>query len=163
MSVVVTFEAKATVVETLPNNTGSASDSKRVITHDQYDEAKTLNSGSTPPATQVAEFLLTLSSGAATIDLRALVGTNGGAVDLNGLKIQIVRVKNLGANPMVIKAGASNGHTGVIGGTTGETIPTGGIYMKYSNDQGDDVDATHKTWDVTGTGSQTAEVTIVAG
>lgn len=163
MSLVVTYKALATVVETLPTNTGSAADNLRAVTHANYNEEATLNSGSTPPVTQCAHFLLTLSGGAATIDLRALTGTNGGAVDLNGLKVQIVRIKNLGANPMVIKVGASNGHTGVFGATTGETIPAGGHLMKFTNDTGDDVGALLKTWDVTGTGAQTAEVTIIGG
>jgi hypothetical protein len=164
MSVVVTTKYLLTTVETLPNNTGSAPDATRAVTHSDYDEAFTLNATSTPPATLIAAFLLTLSSGAATIDLRALTGTNGGPVDLNGKKVQEVRIKNLGANPMVIKAGASNGHTGLIGGTTGETITAnGGILMKHSANGGDTVDGTHKTWDVTGTAAQTAEVTIIAG
>lgn len=163
MSVVVTYNDQIKTVETLPNNTGSASAANRVVTHDQYDEAVTLNSGTTPPVTQIAAFLLTLSGGTVNIDLTALVGTNGATLDGTGLKIQIIRIKNLGANPMVIKSGASNGHTGVIGATTGETIPVGGHMKKFTGDQGDDIDATHKILTVTGTGSQTAEVTIVLG
>lgn len=163
MSVSVTYAATCTVRETLATNTGSASDSSRVITHDAYNETATLSATSTPPATTCAHFLLTLSAGAATIDLRALTGTNGASVDLNGLKVQVVRVKNLGANSMVFKSGGTNGHTGVFTATNGQIVQPSGHVMVFANDAGDDVDATHKTWDVTGTGSQTAEVTIVAG
>lgn len=163
MSVSVTYAATCTVRETLASNTGSASDSSRVITHDAYNESATLSATSTPPATTCAHFLLTLSAGAATVDLRALTGTNGAAVDLNGLKIQVVRVKNLGANSMTVKVGATNGHTGIFAATNGHPIQPSGHVQCFSNDTGDDVDATHKTWDVTGTGSQTSEWTIVAG
>ena len=163
MSVSVTYLATCTVRETLASNTGSASDSSRVITHDAYNESATLSATSTPPATTCAHFLLTLSAGAATVDLRALTGTNGAAVDLNGLKVQAVRIKNLGANSMTVKVGATNGHTGIFAATNGHPIQPSGHVQCFSNDAGDDVDATHKTWDVTGTGSQTSEWTIVAG
>lgn len=163
MAVSVAYASQITITETLPVNTGSASDANRVVTHNQYNESGTLNSGSTPPATLQASFLMTLTAGAATIDLRALTGTNGAVVDGNGLKVQMVRIKNLGANPMTIKSGASNGHTGFFTATTGHVVNPGGHIQIFTNDNGDDIDATHKTWDVTGTGSQTAEFTIVMG
>ncbi len=109
--------------------------------------------------TQVSEFLLSLSAGVATIDLRALTGTNGGSVDGNGLKLQIFRVKNLGAAEMTFAVGASNGLD--IG--DGIKVPPGAVIGAMYNDGLHDVDASHKTIDVTGTGSQTAEITIVMG
>ena len=150
-------------VETLPVNTSSAPDATRKVTHTEFNEGATLGASTTPPATTQASFILTLTAGAASVDLRALTGTNGATVDGNGLKVQLVRVKNLGANQMTIKVGASNGHTGVFAATNGHPINSGGLAMVYTNDSGDDVDATHKTWDVTGTGSQTSEWTIVLG
>lgn len=161
-AVSVVYKAYATITETLPTNTGSASDSKRIVTHDQYDEGATLNSGTTPPVTLQASFLLTLTAGAATIDLRALVGTNGAVVDGNGLKVQICRIKNLGANIMTFKEGGSNGHN-FFTATDGTIVHPGGFVMILSNDNTADIAAADKTWDVTGTGSQTAEVTIVVG
>lgn len=162
MSVSVNYAATATVVETIANNTGSATAGSRVVTHSEYNETATLNAGSTPPATSVAEFLLTLVSGAKTIDLRTLEGTNGAVVDGNGLKVQVVRFKNLGANPMTIKGGSATPHN-MFTVTTGQVVFPGAHITIFSNDGGDDVDATHKFWDVTGTGAQTAEVTIVLG
>lgn len=161
MSVSVTYATTCTVVETLPNNTGSAADNKRRITHDEYNESGTLNSGTTPPATDHAQFLLTLTAGAATIDLRNLTGTNGAAVDGNGKKPQIIRIKNLGANPMTFSKGASNGHNAFT--TDGTTVQPGGHIQVFTNDNTEDISGTTKTWDVAGTGSQTAEVTIVLG
>jgi hypothetical protein len=163
-SVSVTYRAQATVAETLPGNTGSAADAKRQVTHDQYDIGQTVYNGTTtPPFTTVAEFLLALTAGAVTIDLRNLIGTNGAVVDGNGLKVQMVRIKNLGANPMTFKVGASNGHTGIFSASNGQVVQPGGHVVVFSNDNGDDIDGTHKTWDVTGTGAQTAQVTILLG
>lgn len=162
MAVTVTYKAQATVVETLPSNTGSAADAKRQVTHDQYDESFTLNASTTPPVTDCALFLLTLTAGAATIDLRNCIGTNGAIKDFNGLKPQIIRIKNLGANPMTFKAGASNPHNAFTA-TDGFVVPPGAHVQFFTNDGVDDVDGTHKTWDVTGTGSQTAEISIDVG
>jgi hypothetical protein len=162
VSVAVTWAESCTIQETLPNNTGSASDGNRVVTHDQYNESGALNGATTPPATTQASFLLALVAGAKSVDLRALDGTNDGVIDGNGLRVQIVRVKNLGANDMTVKSGASNGHTGLFG-TAGLTIPPGGVAMLYTNDGAIDIDATHKVWDVTGTGAQTSEWTVVLG
>lgn len=167
MSVTVTYAATATVAETIANNTGSAAAASRLVTHTNYNVSATLNSGSTPPATTVAEFLLTLSSGAATIDLTALTGTNGASTSGSGLKVQIVRIKNLGANDMTFYEGATNGHNMFSidsgSGVGGQVVRPGGHIMLYANDSGDDISGTTKTWDVVGTGSQTAEVTIIMG
>lgn len=161
MSLSVTYAATCTIAETLPTNTGSAAASTRVVTHAEYNEATTLTAASTPPVTIQASFLLTLTAGAATIDLRALTGTNGASIDGNGLQPQIVRIKNLGANTMTISTGASNGHAAFT--ADGLAIPPSGHAMLFLNDGTENIDATHKTWDVAGTGSQTAEVTIVMG
>jgi len=162
MSVSVIYAATATVVETLSNNTGSAAVTNRVVTHAEYNETATLNGTSSPPATVVSEFLLTLTAGAATIDLRTLEGTNGAVVDGNGLKVQIVRIKNLGANPMTFKGGSATPHN-MFTVTTGQVVFPGAHMMIFSNDGGDDIDATHKFWDVTGTAAQTAEISIIMG
>ncbi len=163
MSVAVTYAATCTVAETLPNNTGSAPANTRLVTHTDYNETATLNSGSTPPATLVAEFLLTQSGGAGAVDLTALVGTNGAVVDGSGLKVQVVRVKNLGANIMTIKSAASNGHTGIFAATTGHPVQPGGHIMLFSNDNGDDIGGSTKAWTIAGTSAQTSEWTIVMG
>lgn len=161
-AVTVTYASTISIAETLANNTGSAPTATRQITHTDYNEAGTYTAVTTPPVTTCASFLLTLSSGAATIDLRALTGTNGASTDLLGLKPQMIRVKNLGANTLTIKKGASNGHNAFTA-TDGFVVQPGGHVQIFTNDNTDDVDATHKTFDVTGTGTQTSEWTIVAG
>ncbi len=163
MPVSVTYAATCTVAETLGNNTGSAPAATRVITHTDYNETASLSAGTTPPATLVAEFLLTLSGGGATIDLTALEGTNSAVTDGTGLKVQVVRVKNLGANIMTVKSAASTGHTGIFAATTGHPVQPGGHIQLYSNDNGDDIGSGAKNWTVAGTASQTSEWTIVMG
>lgn len=161
MSISVAFASTLTVTEVIENNTVTASAANRTVTHNSLNLTATLNSGTTPPVTQYAGFLLTLTDGAATIDLRALTGTNGKSVDGNGLKVQAVRIKNLGANPMTFSTGASNGHN--LFTADGLIIPPGGDVLLRTNDNQDDIDATHKTIDVAGTGSQTANVEFVLG
>jgi hypothetical protein len=163
MSVTVNYAATLTVAEVPARNTGSAPANTGTITHTSDNQAHTLSAGTTPPATDVAAFTLTLTAGAATIDLRALTGTNGAVVDGNGLKVQSVQIKNNGANLMTFKVGATNGHTGIFGATTGLPVQPGGEVLLFSNDNGDDIDATHRNWDVTGTAAQAARVKIVLG
>ena len=47
--------------------------------------------------------------------------------------------------------------------TGGQVVQPGGHIAVFSNDNGDDIGATNKTWDLTGTGAQTSEWTIVMG
>lgn len=162
MSVEVAWAETVTVVETLPNNTGSAADASRKVTHTNYNLSGSINAGSTPPATLNAQFLLTLSGGAGTIDLRALTGTNGASVDGNGLKVQLFRFKNTGANSMTLTPGASNG-IDLFGASSSITVPPGASFLFNFNDASPDISGSDKTIDVAGTGSQAAQVTVVMG
>jgi hypothetical protein len=161
MAVSLTYAATCTVVETIANNTGSATEANRKVTHTEHNRAANLSATTTPAVTLTANFLLTLTTGAATIDLRDLTGTNGASVDGNGLKVIAVQVTNLGANPMTFSSGASNGHNTFT--EDGTVVSPGGTIQIFTNDNGDDISGTTKTWDVAGTGSQTAKVTIVMG
>jgi len=160
MAVTVTSIQQIKVVETLPNNTGSAPDATRQVTHTGFDQSRTMNSGSSPPAQLCALFTAALVSGALTIDFRNLTGTNGGVVDGNGMKVQEIRVKNLGANPLTIVPGASNG-LNLFG--TSVTIPAGCTTHWAFNNNGTTIDSTHKTIDLSGTAAQTSQVTVILG
>jgi len=162
MAVSVVHGSTIQTTEIIATNTGSASAANRTVTHTQYDISETLNSGSTPVATQIAAFLATLSSGALTISLAALTGTNGATIDGTGQRVQVVRITNLGANAMTIKKGASNGHD-LFSTTDGYTITAGGFIHIKTNNVGTAIDSTHKNWDLTGTGAQTAQFTIILG
>ena len=161
-SCTVVWAETCTITETLASNTEGIDSNKRVVTHDAFNEGATLTGASTPAVSLPASFLLTLTSGAATISLRALTGTNGATIDGNGLKLQLIRIKNLGANVMTFTFGASNPYN-VFGSTGILQVPVGGVAMLYGGNNLPAIDATHKNIDVAGTGSQTAEVTIVMG
>lgn len=162
MSVTVKYKFQATVIETLGSNTDSASATRRKVIHDQFDEFGTLTSATSVPVTTVAEAVVALSGGAKTIDLTALTGTNGATVSMSGLKVQIFRFKNLGANQMTIVGGAANGY--LLWGASGSVIvPAGGIVQFFGNETLADVDGTHKNIDVSGTAAQTFELTVIAG
>jgi hypothetical protein len=162
MAVSVVSAQTITITETLPTNTGSAADASRRVVHDQYNESRTLNAGTVPPATLCASFLLTLVAGAKSIDFRALEGTNGAVVDGNGLKVQEFRIKNLGANNMTLVPGAANG-LDLLGPGFSVTVFPGGVAHFFLNDNSPDIAAADKTVDVSGTDAQTAEVTVVMG
>lgn len=163
MSVSVNYAFTATITEILPSNTGSASDGNRTVTHSNYNETDTITAAtSASPVTVQASFLATLSGGALTINLTALNGTNGAVVDLTGLKVQLVRVKNLGANNLTIKGGASNGHN-FFTSTDGVVVVPNGVAMFFAPEGFQDVGASDLAWDLTGTSAQTSEWTIVAG
>ena len=144
-----------TATETLTDE--SLSTAARSIQHTNFDESITPS-----PATIVSAKLYTLSGGALSIDLRALHQANGASGDGNGLKVQGFYFKNLGANAMTIVGGDSNGY--LIFGTSGSVVvqPGGGLTI-YHADGSADIDGTHKTIDVSGTGTQTFECALILG
>jgi hypothetical protein len=135
----------------------SLATSGRSVQHTAFDESVTPD-----PATIISNHLYALTTGAATIDLRALRTVGGGEADGNGLKLQAFYFKNLGANPMTITQGASNPYLPF--GTSGSVVvqPGGGFTLFY-NDASADVSGTVKTIDVAGTGSQTFEAGFILG
>lgn len=164
MSVQATYASNCTVVETLANNTASAPDATRKVTHSNFNTAVTLNSGSTPPATKVAAFEVALTAGSGSIDLTALTGTNGEAVDGSGLRVQAIKIRNksTNANAISIAKGASNGYDG-FGANFKITLAVGADAMLLSQDAGSDISGTNKIFDLVGTGSQVLQVLVVLG
>lgn len=158
MSCVVAYGFKCHITESL--EVGVAGVQSSQVIHSNYDESGTLTASTTPPVTKPVTFLLTLSGGAATINLAALTAVNGATYDFTGLRLQFIRIKNLGANSMAFAEGASSGIALACGTIT---VPAGGIDYKFLNDAAPDVAAADRTIDVTGTGTQTAEITLVAG
>jgi hypothetical protein len=102
-----------------------------------------------------------------TLDLTALPGrTADEVVDGTGLKLQLLILHNrsTNANKITITKGASNG-IGLAASNDTWTLTlspdqTVGLYLK---DAGPDIDSTHKTIDVSGTGSQVLDYEIVMG
>ena len=157
MAVSVTYDFKITTRETLTSNIPDVPN--KVVVANAYNESATLNASSTPPATKKASALITLTAGAYTLDLSTMTDASGAAIGY-GLRVQLIRIKNLGANPMTFAEGASNGLALACGSIV---VPAGGIDQIFLNDAAPDMAAGDRTLDVTGTGAQTAEITVVFG
>lgn len=161
MPVSVEYVSKLTVTEYL---TDALLEENSSVVHNGLDKEETLNAISAVPVTQNATFEKAMTSGAATIDLRALVGTNAGAVDGNGLKVNAIKLvnKSTNANAITIVGGASSGY--LLFGTAGSIVLSPGdeILCRFK-DSRPDIDSTHKTIDISGTGSQVLQVEVVMG
>ena len=163
MSVELTYRADATVKETLTEaGTPSASAGNRLITHNEFNTTAALTGSTTPPVTKVAAFVQALTGGAATIDLMSLTGTNGVTVVGDGLKVQLFKMKNLGANVMSATIGAATPYA-LAGADFKMTLTQNQEFTFYGNDATPDISGTVKHIDLAGTTTQTAEITIVMG
>jgi len=162
MSVTATISSVCTIAETLANNTDSAPAATRVVTHSSFNESASLSAGTTPPATTCACFVKALAAGGATVDLTGLTGTNGVSVNGTGLKVQYLRVKNLGANTLTVDCGDANGYD-LAGATFSFTLAQDQWFEIYGNDATPDIGAVDCEIDLVGTTTQTSEWTIVMG
>ena len=119
-----------------------------------------MNTNTSPAITKDACFTVTLSGGAATIDLTSITDPNLGTVTFNTLTPITIKFANpsANANNITIAKGASNGYTG-LGSSFSLTIPPGGeatLHLVGASAVG----GSSKTFDLTGTGSQTLNVQI---
>lgn len=119
-----------------------------------------LTSTTTPPVTQVASLIITLSGGAATLDLTSFT-YEGDAKDLSGLKLQVLKLKNPSSNAITVSEGASNGYA--IAGGNDIQVDAGAQEIKVWNDTNPDVAAGDATLDFAGTGTDTLIVELAAG
>lgn len=135
--------------------------SNPIVTY-SFAAADRLNATSTPVATKQYADTVALTAGAATIDLTAMTGFGGAAITFSGLKVQLFKFRNNGANAMTIGEGASNGYE-MLGNAWSIVVPPGGIVMLYMPESAPDVGGSAKTIDVAGTLVQEFDVHIVAG
>jgi len=164
VSLSVTYDSTVTVEETLTGNAPFAVSAKKKVTHDQFDTSATLNAGTTPPATTFAAFQQALTSGAATIDLTNVTGTNGATVNFTGLKLQLVKLRNpiTNANTITIAKGASSGYA--LGGSAFSiTLQPGEEWTYKGVDTSPDVGGSSKHLDLSGTAAQALDVYLVGG
>lgn len=164
MSVAAIYSVAVQATETLETNVQAADANQKSIKYTGYNSSLNLNGASTPPVTKCAYFEQPLTSGAATIDLTALPGTNGATVNTTGLKVQVFKIKNkaANANPITVTFGASNAY--LLGGSAWKFILQPGMEITvFGNDATPDVGSSTKTIDLAGTGAQIAEVAIIAG
>jgi hypothetical protein len=105
---------------------------------------------------------VTLSSGAATLDLTALTQVGlATTVNATGMKLRAIQVlaDAANANPISVGTGGTNGYdqVGVL-----SNIKAGDLETRISNSV-TAIDGTHKTLDIAGTGSQGCTIHMVFG
>ena len=119
------------------------------------------------PATKVAGDSVDLAGGTLTLDLTALVGAAGAAVDFTGLKVQVAKFRNVSTNTgtLVITVGAANGYN-IFGDADGSvTLGIGAEILMYCPDTLDAVAAADLGIDITSAADAdaTLEYMLVAG
>ena len=164
MPVQLTLDTLVTVLETLAGNPASAPDSLRKVTHSNFNTHAVLSATTTPPVTKVAAFEQALVGGAGSIDLTALVGTNGATVDGTGLKVQAIKLKAKSTNTagITISKGVSNGYA-LAGANYSEELKPGQEVTRYGNNATPAIAGGAKTLDLAGTGTDALQVIVVMG
>ena len=162
MAIDAKIQIKPVITETL--GTGVAGASDKVIVHDLYKVDTTIKAGSTVPATKCAVFSQALSSGTASINLAALTGTNGAAVDFTGLKLQYLQISSATANgTLEVDVGSSNGYNLGNNAATEFHIGGGDTVAFYYTETNPDVASGARVIDLVGTGTETFDVVLIAG
>jgi len=162
-TVSVAYASNITITETF--SVANAADNTILV--NTYNQTGTLTASSTVPATKQATFPLTMSGGTGSVDLTALPGLNANeTVDGTGLKAQLLLLLNpsSNANSITVAKGASNGYGWNTAGTSWTVSLSPGQWAMFGgNDVGPDVASGARLLDVTGTGSQVLDVSIVLG
>jgi len=164
MSVSVSYESKVTTTETITTAVPAISSNANSVLHNAYSTSKAMTASTTPPATKCAYMLKSLSGGAATIDLTSLTGVNGAAVDGTGLKVQVMKFKATTSNTgaITVTFGASNPYN-LKGATFSFDLKAGQEDTFYGNDATPDIANDACEIDLSGTGSESLQVSIIMG
>jgi hypothetical protein len=162
MSVSATFISALTITE--PSAETLVQSTDNTISYVGPNQSLTLTGLTSPAVSKQAAFEVTMSGGAATIDMQALVGALGSIVDGTGLKVQMIKFTNkaTNANAITIAEGASNGYE-LLGGSFTFTLPVGGSALFYLPEGSPDIAANASEIDISGTGSQVLQVAIAMG
>lgn len=125
-----------------------------------------LTASTTPDGEQILTPQISLSAGAYTIDLTACPDVNGTTTSISGLKPRALFFKNnSSSNNMTFAKGASNGLP-LVGSWTWTLLPGGSLCIDLtavSTGSITAVDASNKTIDVSGTGTDSFDFGIIAG
>lgn len=164
MGVTLVYVSTVTALETVDTETPLSDDANSLITHDGLDTSDTLNAGTGVPVTKVVANTITMTAGAATIDMTALVGSNGGAVDMTGLKLQILKLKAKATNTgaLVVSYGAADPYTG-LGTAFSIELQPGAEMTFFGNEKSAEVASGVKDLDVAGTGAEEVDMMMVCG
>lgn len=161
------FDLKLKVTETIALGVDGLTDQVYTGQIDSTNSSGTKTPTSQVPCTQQWQDTRALAAGTDTFDLTALPFGNLPNKDFTGLKVQFAKFSNpsTNANNITIADGAANGYF-ICGDANGQiTLPPGmSILLAAVAAEGlPDISATAKNITVTGTGTQTYSVHIVAG
>lgn len=158
------YRLTVTVAETPETNVPAAPASSRVNLHTLFNTSKSLDGTTTPAVSKNAIFDKALVAGAGTIDLTALTAINNLAVTFSGLKVQVWKFKAKSGNAaaVTIKFGSANPYN-LLGTSWLLTLEPGQELGGYTAGAAPVVGASAKNIDLTGTGTDAVEVSLVAG
>lgn len=123
----------------------------------------TLNATSTPDGETGIVTLVTLSAGAATLDLTSMLHRDGDTRTAAGKKIRAIFFYNPSSNLITATKGASNGHSPVGSTFTIPLAASGGRNLWYMPDATAITNSSNDTIDFAGTGTDTVLVIVVVG
>lgn len=164
MAYTVSFGVRTSIVE-IKSPTGADSGNPDVGFTSGNPSGDTYNSGTTVPVTVASKFTVTMSGGAATIDLTAIPDDVNGTADGTGLKVNFLRLENpsTNANKITISQGASAAYR-LDGATNWSIVLAPGQKIQFEGDAAADaVGGSHKNIDLAGTLAQTLKVHVGLG
>lgn len=168
-SVQAEIKAELTVLEVLGAGVEASDTSGARITHNQFNKSISLTGTTSVPVSKVASFRKALSGGSATIDLTSLTQANGAALDATGLKLQALLAVAVSGNTsaVTLEKGATNGYE-LMGGSWSIRVFPGepglpGFALIHTGEDAPDIGPTAKTIDLSGTGSESVDISMVFG
>lgn len=159
MAVSLRYENRVKMIETETGTLLNATDN--TLTWDGLDREFTLNASTTPDIEDCALFVVTLTAGAATVDLTAMAHQAGVTKSATGKKVRVWKFWPATANAgnITVAKGASNGYA-PLGTTLAKIIAPDGDSSDYFKAAAGDVGAGAKNLDFSGTGTDSVLVAI---
>ena len=155
MAITVTTKSEITVVETL--TLGPASTVRAPADTGANTTQLKLGASSTPPVSQKAHFAQALVAGAGSIDLLALIGSQGQTLPTTGLRVQAVKVQNPNAHALTVVPAVSNGYPLTF------TVPPQGEVLLTCTNLLSQVGTTCHLLTLSGIGTDSAHWMIILG
>jgi hypothetical protein len=164
MSISLSYVSNLTVTEVLANNTVSYSAGNRTVKSTLFNTAGTYGAASTPAVSAHAASEVSLTAGAATLDLSALTGANGVEVDLSAKAVKFAKFMADAENEdaITITPAVSDGYE-LLGSSFSVTLEPGQEIMLKLADSAPTVGASAKDLALAGTGTDKLSYSIVAG
>lgn len=161
MSIKVDIRAEVTATEVL---SGGDIIGTFEVPHAGYNQRLVADANTTPNVTKAAYQQTNMIAGAGSIDLTNLL-LDAAAVTLTGLQPRGILITALPANAgdVTVSKGASNGYTGLGNSFSATLKPGASVMMAWTLDNAVAVGSGAKTLDLSGTGTDGVQLSVVAG